>query len=1500
MSTSHQKNDNEAEQINSPPGDEAPALLAEETKQEPQFLRNLCILPPRQKNSPVTKQRLAKDAILLPPISPSEPISAIRGAIAEIRGLAHITNYRLVLEDLDEDFLNLILSEHKKKSNKGDRGTETADAAAADVSSSSLVVNENRNGTQHKKNKQNNKKKKNMKSVVPIMSDVVSPYTCDQSSVEIPSVVMSEECEDIVLNEYELLSTLVDSGDLHSNMGFRMVLERYNEGTLRDHVQRTKVILDGNIPYVLGLVGANETEQDAVKETPSKEPEEQAQVTVEGTKEESEEKVAEEERQAEIDPNELKIPLFPMSEPVHVDGKNLQDFFYLACGEEERLALVTGKEYAVQSLEAVEKDEKQNKSNNNNNNNDKKSKAATSHELAKHLVNLGKKCRVDCTISFGGFNPPPAHRKMLGDLAYLEVMLPGGEGVVYITAMPTGFYINQSIYSQDGKMVFDPSPASEPCFSHELLDCLLLKSPSLRSTWAEALSASLERTELTTKEDDPLNAIFVAATHIDLGGENVGECRRALDSVTLRPSWLVPYPRDGKMPLHRHNYSTSRSEVTMADTFGLDIRNGSSRDWNEELQSAREMPKDTIEQRIERARMIHKTLGDFGDAAAAGVVAIFKGQIGPMNPNENVRSHVYLHNNIFFSRAVDSGADTFKLGQGDAFARKSALRDASCVGALHKLDIPGMHTLATVLVDYLGVRMVCQSIVPGILLGEKTHQILYGAVESSSPLAWDKDMHEKLDKNLGKSMMIASRKVLRTPLNDDRIEKVSSPENKSDGEEITKDDVIDYFGSVEMKAIRGSDHRSYCLDLTRLTPRDANWVPHTEGGTGNWERNLGKNTNKIPSDLQDDEWVMSILRPELVMRFTSMKLQEKTASSKSKANSDEDNSSEKQVEDAVSNDDAQDVLDSLRMNLNVFLPHLKTLEHVDNAEFEKIKKDEELAREVAAVLWDKILPEVTKAVKDAPGQVPVDGKSLTEFLHDRGVNCRYLGRLASLASEQERNDVQEEKDLIAGKISSIPRRSMPFCWLELLECEMVARAAKHVLDKYLTENGGASAAQVSKTVASFLSALMSMSEESAADTERRLEKNNSNSDDKSQLSLFESRVTNAVVRGRNEIWTEIENEVGRRFRYTLRLYNKKDQASMSRAPLIPLLRRVCQRSGIRLFAKEYNIGSKGLCDANISYPISASDIVEVLPMLRHAANDGRESFAPFSNGADAANSSLHILLNEAKQAYDAATVLLNEKNFNLALEYIQEATTLYQRITDSPLHSRVSKCLDLTTLILYQAKEYEMSANHASKALAVSMQISGFDSADVVGAHMVLSHVALQSGHLATSIKHHRSVLYLTELLAGPHHTELSALYHKLSGIYSDVGSVFVALRFLQTAMTRKNSDRVFQAVLNRQVAQIYARLGQLRLAVEKEKETFHIFRMTLGNDHEFTKSSKEMLQEYMVAAQAQGKLLAEQEEKQMAEANANAIADEIIADEIAEEKRKKKKKNKSKAKKKK
>jgi len=165
-------------------------------------------------------------------------------------------------------------------------------------------------------------------------------------------------------------------------------------------------------------------------------------------------------------------------------------------------------------------------------------------------------------------------------------------------------------------------------------------------------------------------------------------------------------------------------------------------------------------------------LSDFGDAALRGVKAILDGYIQPMNPNEPLRSHVYLHNNIFFSRALDTGLDTFKVIQGDAAAKKSASRDANNMGVIHRLDIPGLHTLATVLVEYLGTRIVCQSVVPGILHGEKSHSILYGAVETLSELKCNEEMHKLLESSIGEDCMVATRTIPPYPFTDERMDDI--------------------------------------------------------------------------------------------------------------------------------------------------------------------------------------------------------------------------------------------------------------------------------------------------------------------------------------------------------------------------------------------------------------------------------------------------------------------------------------------------------------------------------------------------------------------------------------------------------------------------------------------------------------------------------------------------------------------------------------------------------
>ena len=71
---------------------------------------------------------------------------------------------------------------------------------------------------------------------------------------------------------------------------------------------------------------------------------------------------------------------------------------------------------------------------------------------------------------------------------------------------------------------------------------------------------------------------------------------------------------------------------------------------------------------------------------------------------------------------------------------------------------------------------------------------------------------------------------------------------------------------------------------TRLTPRDANWVPEAEGGTGRWDgsEKSSNGTSTVSSSTtvaktslsRDDECIMAVLRPELVASYTQMKIGE--------------------------------------------------------------------------------------------------------------------------------------------------------------------------------------------------------------------------------------------------------------------------------------------------------------------------------------------------------------------------------------------------------------------------------------------------------------------------------------------------------------------------------------------------------------------------------------------------------------------------------------------------
>lgn len=134
------------------------------------------------------------------------------------------------------------------------------------------------------------------------------------------------------------------------------------------------------------------------------------------------------------------------------------------------------------------------------------------------------------------------------------------------------------------------------------------------------------------------------------------------------------------------------------------------------MQNFKSFGRDTFLQRIQTDRNVNRSYNDFMEASRAGAVAIVDCKLMALNPNESRPHHVFVYNQIFFSFVIDSPLDYADVTTRENNPSHSqANHDLMGLRILQGLDIPNLHHLATCIVNYKGHRVLCQSIIPGIL-----------------------------------------------------------------------------------------------------------------------------------------------------------------------------------------------------------------------------------------------------------------------------------------------------------------------------------------------------------------------------------------------------------------------------------------------------------------------------------------------------------------------------------------------------------------------------------------------------------------------------------------------------------------------------------------------------------------------------------------------------------------------------------------------------------------
>lgn len=545
------------------------------------------------------------------------------------------------------------------------------------------------------------------------------------------------------------------------------------------------------------------------------------------------------------------------------------------------------------------------------------------------------------SLQLSQWNPPPPALRLKGHLLYLQASTLEGT-TFHITSTTAGYFVSNNAGER-----FDPLPKKirgKFYQSHSLFSLLMELSPAMVSQIENNSHNLAERESVALAK--PTNA-FLAAP------------------------WLVREENfeNNNMP------DLSRTQEFLSNKSKLD--NSFVRDWNDDMQSTKEMPFQgediTIQDKVLRERLMNKLAFDFSAAATKGAISVIQGDIPPLNPAEPVGAQIFLSNNIFYSFGVD-GIGTFGSDGGDPAARYSVGKDLTGVNFVNSLNINDLCVLCTCVVDYCGRRVLCQGPVPGILRqNSQTNQIVYGGVENRDAVVKDLEFEPYL------SCIADACHIKKHTVYDNKME-----------------NPVELVTPVDTKGLNGTDGRRYVLDLYRLSPLDLSFIEKY----GDQNEETAPYPHRIPVLRFEaiDEWFRSSVRSEI----TAENVQSV------------DGKTEEEVEiERQKQEERYKVLAAkYRLNPDVgFDP-----DSIPENTREEYKKDQQEVREVCKFVEGTLIPNLVKDVLNFTQPTPLDGNQLTHVLHRRGINMRYLGELYSIIDKENNIQLSALKNLVLREV----------------------------------------------------------------------------------------------------------------------------------------------------------------------------------------------------------------------------------------------------------------------------------------------------------------------------------------------------------------------------------------------------------------------------------------------------------------------------------------------------
>uniref|UniRef100_A0A672RRN4 Clustered mitochondria protein homolog n=1 Tax=Sinocyclocheilus grahami TaxID=75366 RepID=A0A672RRN4_SINGR len=967
-------------------------------------------------------------------------------------------------------------------------------------------------------------------------------------------------------------------------------------------------------------------------------------------------------------------------------------------------------------------------------------------------TNFGKSSESLKVLTMSSWNPPPGNRKMHGDLLYLNVVTTEDRHFS-ITASTRGFYVNQSTtYS------FNPKPATPSVLSHALLDLLGHISPVFKKNF----SALLKRRGST----HPFERI---ATPFQLF------------------SWTAP--------ALDHTMDCLRAEDVSSFSLGYEEHVPAlARDWNEELQTTRELPRKTVTDRLMRDRAVFKANSDFVSTATRGAMAVVDGNVMPINPSEEPRQQMFIWSNIFFSLGFDVRDKYRDLG-GEAAAHAAPVLDLNGVRAYWAVDQEGLFLIGTVVIDYRGYRVTAQTILPGILERDQEQSVVYGSIDFGKTVVSDDRYLELLDKP-SKKLRVQRHLVL----------------NKDDT-------AVELCSSVEHKGIVGNDGRRYILDLLFTFPPDLNFLPvegedlnpvrqqlgfpklhphrlvclrqelidafveqryqiFMETVSKSTEHDKAIGTSAIKSD--------PITTPQLPS--TTVTLQDQDAEHHSLKNVPVNNiqqgSSIKRVFSSLG-----DTFD-IHFNPNVFCAGVG----FPKESTEDIQKQKQQLKDAAVFLISNQIPAFTKSCLGHTS-MPTDGVTLTEALHQHGINIRYLGTVLE-------------------NIEKIPQKERLDHVYRIALCELITRCAKHLFKTYLL---AVEPSALSASVSHFLNCFLSAFADAAVIQQNDKFASRRRSRRRRSRASMDGTVTAWSILTPTDLWRAIKAEAQEYYHYSLPCGSVEEAVDKCRLQRITLLREIAIKTGIQILLREYHF------DSEHKTVFTEEDILNIFPVVKHISP--RSSDALYL---------LHCGQSRVQQG------CLQE-----GCELISQALGLFTNVYGA-LHQDVCICLWLLGRIHYILGDYAEALSHQQRAVLISERVLGIEHPNTIQEYKHLGLYCFAGGQSVTALRLLYRARYLMLLVCGEDHPEMALLDSKIGLVLHSMMACDLSLKFLENALALTSKyqgpSSLKLAQSHHLLAKVHESKGDFRAALTHEKERYGIYRKQVGEAHEKTQESSEYL----------------------------------------------------------